>query len=60
MKGLLSLLFFALLGAVQALSSTGSRLLVVIEELAEKEKYSKFWTDLECESTLFTADQSER
>lgn len=34
------------LGAVSALSSSGSRLLVVLEELAEKEKYSKFLEDL--------------
>ncbi|KAL1303628.1 hypothetical protein AAFC00_006988 [Neodothiora populina] len=47
MKAVLSLLLFALLGVVQALSSTGSRLLVVLEEAAEKSKYSKFWGDLE-------------
>ncbi|TKA72937.1 hypothetical protein B0A49_05009 [Cryomyces minteri] len=47
MRVLFSLLFAALLGAVQALSSTGSRLLIVIEELAEKEKYGTFWGDLE-------------
>lgn len=47
MRWLLSLLFVALLGSVQGLSSTGSRLLVVIEESSEKAKYSTFWTDLE-------------
>ncbi|MCJ1455357.1 oligosaccharyl transferase glycoprotein complex, beta subunit [Mycoblastus sanguinarius] len=47
MLWLLSLLFAALLGLAQALSSSGSRLLIVIEEAAEKEKYSKFWGDLE-------------
>ncbi|KAJ9666264.1 oligosaccharyl transferase glycoprotein complex, beta subunit [Coniosporium apollinis] len=46
MRWLLSFLLLALLGAVQALSSSGSRLLVVIEELEEKEKYSQFWGDL--------------
>ena len=39
----------ALLGFAQALSVTGNRLLVVLEELGEKNKYSKFWNDLECE-----------
>jgi hypothetical protein len=46
MRWFLSFLVLALLGVVQALSSSGSRLLVVIEELAEKDKYSKFWDDL--------------
>lgn len=32
---------------VNALSSSGNRLLVILEELAEKEKYSKFLGDLE-------------
>jgi len=36
-----------LLGLVQALSSSGNRLLVVIEEATEKERYSTFWGDLE-------------
>ncbi|KAI9812309.1 MAG: oligosaccharyl transferase glycoprotein complex, beta subunit [Pycnora praestabilis] len=47
MRGLLSLLLLALLSVVQALSSSGNRLLVVIEELGDKAKYSKFWGDLE-------------
>lgn len=47
MRWLLSLTFVALLGLVQALSSSGSRLLVVVEEAAEKAKYSTFWKDLE-------------
>lgn len=50
MQWLLSFFLLTLLGIVQALSSTGNRLLVVIEEAAEKSKYSKFWTDLEGES----------
>ncbi|KAL8841204.1 MAG: hypothetical protein Q9170_000993 [Blastenia crenularia] len=37
----------ALAGLAQSLSSSGSRLLVVSEQPAEKEKYSKFWDDLE-------------
>jgi oligosaccharyltransferase complex subunit beta len=47
MRWLLSLACIALLGLTQALSSSGIRLLVVIEEAAEKAKYSTFWKDLE-------------
>ena len=32
---------------VNCLSSSGNRLLVIVEEVAEKSKYSKFWADLE-------------
>ena len=49
-------LFFALcllLGLVSCLSSSGSRLLVVVEEAAEKSKYSKYWGDLEGEACWF-------
>jgi len=46
MRWLLAALFLTL-GLVQALSSGGNRLLVVIEEAAEKSKYSTFWGDLE-------------
>jgi len=48
MRAVLSFLLLAFLGAVRALSSTGSRLLVVLEDAAEKTKYSQFWGDLEC------------
>ena len=47
MRWLFSCLLLGALGLVQALSSSGSRLLVVIEEIADKEKYSRFWADLE-------------
>ena len=47
MRWLFSCLFLGALGLVQALSNSGSRLLVVIEEITDKEKYSKFWVDLE-------------
>ena len=47
MRWLLSFLLLTLLSLVQALSSSGNRLLVVIEEASEKSKYSKFWNDLE-------------
>ena len=40
-------LFLTLLGIVQALSTTGSRLLIIVEEAADKAKYSTFWGDLE-------------
>jgi len=52
MRFLLSLLSLGLLGLVHALRSSSGRLLVVIEEAAEKEKYSTFWGDLEGERTL--------
>ena len=43
------LLFFilCLFAAVNALSSSGSRLLVVIEDETQKDLYSTFWGDLE-------------
>lgn len=47
MRWSISLLLLGLLGLVQAISYSGDRLLVVLEELAEKEKYSKFLGDLE-------------
>lgn len=34
---------------VEAISTSGSRVLVVIEELGEQSKYSQFWADLEGE-----------
>ncbi len=52
MYRLLTLFFLALFHAVQALSSTGNRLLVITEDSsADKEKYSVFWSDLESTST---------
>ncbi|KAE8389165.1 Dolichyl-diphosphooligosaccharide--protein glycosyltransferase subunit WBP1 [Aspergillus alliaceus] len=47
MRWCLSLLLFGFLAVVHALSSSGSRLLVVLEDAAEKEAYSTFWGDLE-------------
>lgn len=46
MRWLFSFLLLAFLGAVQALSSTGSRLLVILEEESEREKYSVLLEDL--------------
>ncbi|MCJ1277352.1 oligosaccharyl transferase glycoprotein complex, beta subunit [Puttea exsequens] len=56
MRWLSSLLLVALLGLVGALSSTGNRLLVVIEELSQKAKYSTFWSDLEERGYKITYD----
>lgn len=47
MRWTLSFLLLAFLATVQAVSSVGNKLLVVIEELAEKSKYSKYLGDLE-------------
>lgn len=54
MRWLLTFFFLALLGVVQALSSAGNRLLVVLEELKEKDKYSQLWADLECKLQRLT------
>jgi oligosaccharyltransferase complex subunit beta len=40
-------MLFGLLAAVNALSSSGNRLLVVLEDSAEKGLYSTLWSDLE-------------
>lgn len=53
MRWLLSFLVLALLGVAQAVSYTGRRLLVVLEDVAEKEKYSVFLGDLEGECDGF-------
>lgn len=47
MRGFLSFLILLGLGIVQALSTSGNRLLVVLEELKEKDNYSIFFGDLE-------------
>jgi oligosaccharyltransferase complex subunit beta len=47
MRHLVIPLLLALLGIVQALSSAGERLLVVLEEESEKASFSQFWADLE-------------
>jgi len=48
MRWFLSWLLLVLAGLVSALSPSGSRLLVVLEDSAEKDKYSHLWGDLEC------------
>jgi hypothetical protein len=41
-------LFLGLLSFVSALSAAGSNLLVVVDDEADREKYSTFWSDLTC------------
>lgn len=57
MRSLLwSLLALCLAAVSHALSASGTRLLVVLDELAEKDKYSKFFADLKGTITrLYTA-----
>lgn len=53
MRWLLSLLLVGLWGAlVHALSSSGNRLLAILDNVAEKDLFSTFWKDLEGEISL--------
>ena len=59
MRWLLSFLLLGLLSIVQALSSRGNKLLVILEDLAEKSKYSKYLADLEgmfCNSSFLSCE----
>lgn len=47
MNSLTSFLFLLFAAIVHAISSSGDRLLVVLDDVAEKETYSKFLGDLE-------------
>lgn len=47
MRWCLALLVCCFLAVVNALSSSGSRLLVVLDESVEKSAYSTLWSDLE-------------
>lgn len=47
MKSLISFVVLLWASLVCAISSSGDRLLVVLEDVAEKESYSKFLGDLE-------------
>lgn len=49
MRWCLSFLLFCFLAVVHALSSSGNRLVVILEEATEKELYSSFWSDLQGE-----------
>lgn len=46
MRWSLSFLLFSFLAVVHALSSSGTRLLVVLEDATQKDLYSTFWEDL--------------
>ena len=46
MWSFLSVVLLLVPGLVQGISSNGNRLLVVIEEAAEQDKYSQFFNDL--------------
>jgi hypothetical protein len=48
MRSFFLALFLGLLGFVSALSAAGSNLLVVVDDEADKGKYSTFWSDLTC------------
>lgn len=47
---LLGLLLGLLLTLVSALPAAGNKLLVVVEEESDRNKYSQFFEDLKCES----------
>lgn len=53
MRWFFSLLLLGWLGVASAISSTGNRLLVILEELAEKDNYSKFFNDLKGKLALW-------
>ncbi|KAE8147874.1 Dolichyl-diphosphooligosaccharide--protein glycosyltransferase subunit WBP1 [Aspergillus avenaceus] len=62
MRWSLSLLLFGFLAVVHALSSSGNRLLVVLEDAAEKDSFSKFWSDLEARGydLVFESPKSDK
>jgi oligosaccharyltransferase complex subunit beta len=47
MRSLISFFVFLFAAAVSALSTTGNRLLVILDDVVEKANYSKFLADLE-------------
>lgn len=49
MRSIVSFLLLLLAAVAQAVSSSGERLLVVLDDVAEKAGYSKFFGDLEGE-----------
>ncbi|KAL3493205.1 Dolichyl-diphosphooligosaccharide--protein glycosyltransferase subunit WBP1 [Aspergillus germanicus] len=57
-----SLMLFGFLAAVNALSSSGNRLLVVLEDSAEKGLYSTLWSDLEARgyNLIFESPKNEQ
>lgn len=56
MRSLLTLLVLLGVTLVQALSSKGSRLLAILDEVEDKATYSKFLGDLEGTKPLETRD----
>lgn len=52
MRSFLSLAAVLLAGVANAVSSSGDRLLVILEDVANKVEYSKFFADLEGMSCL--------
>lgn len=46
MRSLSALLVLLLVGAVSAISATGNRLLAILDDAADKAKYSQFLGDL--------------
>ncbi|KAH8816860.1 dolichyl-diphosphooligosaccharide--protein glycosyltransferase-like protein 48 kDa subunit [Xylogone sp. PMI_703] len=61
MRWIFSFLLLGLLSLAQAASSSGNRLLVIFEELADKAKYSKYFGDLEARDfkLFFESPKSE-
>ncbi|KAL1998683.1 hypothetical protein VTN02DRAFT_5754 [Thermoascus thermophilus] len=62
MRWFLSFLILGFWGAVHALSSSGNRLLVVLEEASERDLYSTFWADLEARgyNIFFESPKNEK
>lgn len=54
MRWLFSILLLGLLCLASAVSTTGNRLLVVLDDIAEKENYGRFFGDLKGTSCNFT------
>lgn len=52
MRSLLSLVLFLFAALVSAASTAGNRLLVVLDNIEEKDAYSIFFGDLSCEEYL--------
>lgn len=46
------ILLLGCLGLVQCKSAVGDRILVVLEDDGQRNAYSQFWADLECELYL--------
>ena len=58
MRWLLSFLVLTIVAVVKAASFTGNRLLVVLDEQAEREKYSVFLEDLTGECNLLYIEET--